>query len=108
MIALLLSRHRPAVAAFLLALACAGCGDPANTPSTPALAEPTVVEPAAPPAMTPAEDRGKQSADGTSAAEAEQGAFSHVDAGDAERAASRRGHDSAGEPAPGDAPRGGG
>jgi hypothetical protein len=108
MIALLLSRHRPAVAAFLLALACAGCSDHASTPSAPARAPPTVAEPAAAPAMTPAEDRGKQSPDGTSAAEAEQSAFSHVDGGDAERAASKRGHDSAGEPAPGDAPRGGG
>jgi hypothetical protein len=103
MIANQLWQPRLPVGILLLTLACAGCtGHDDNRPAAPQTAEP-----AAPaPAPTPAEDRGKGASTEDSAA-TDQSAFSHVEGGEAERAASKRGHDSAGEPAPGAAPRSG-
>lgn len=84
-------------ACVLLLIAFAGC-KPAHDdrPPPPQTAQP------APPATAPVvEDRGRKQLEQPAATpDAEQSAFSHVDSGEAERAASRRGHDSAGEQTP--------
>jgi len=75
-----------------------------NRPSAPETAAP-----APPAAVTPAEDRGrKQGEQPAATTDADQSAFSNVDSGEAERAASKRGHDSAGEPTPATQPGSGG
>jgi len=99
MIAPTLSWLRLCAGSALLALACGACTWDRDGPEPPATAEP-----AAPVAVTPAKDRGRQAA-GTLASGAAEGAFSHIEAGDAERAASKRGHDSAAQSAAG-APQG--
>jgi hypothetical protein len=81
---------------LLLAIACAGCKPRDDRPPAPETAAP-----APPAAVTPAEDRGRKQGDVPAPTpESDQSAFSHVDSGEAERAASQRGHDSAGEPPP--------
>jgi hypothetical protein len=98
---------RPAVFFLLalllaLALACSACTKQDTRPSAPETAAP------APPAAVPTtEDRGHKKADDVPTTEEEQSAFSNVDSGEAERAASQRGHQSAGEPTPAIQPRGG-
>jgi len=101
MIARPLSGRRLPVVAVLLALACAACSGKGNQ-----AAEPAIADPAPPVAASPVEDRGRQQA-GTASPGADERAFGHVD-GDAERAASKRGHDSAAEPAAGARPGSGG
>jgi len=81
--------------AFLLITLAAGCGDHAKQP-----APPETGDPAPPPAASTAEDRGNQAAAEPAATDAEDSAFTNIDSGDEERAASKRGHESAGEPAP--------
>ena len=90
----------PLVAAFAFA-ACKPAPD--ERPPAPETAAP------APAAAAPiVEDRGrKQSEEPAATPETEQSAFSHVDSGEAERAASKRGHDSAGEQPPATQPQGG-
>lgn len=92
--------------ALLAVFAFTGCKPAANDdrPSAPETAAP------APPAVvTPGEDRGRQQGEQPAATpEADQSAFSNVDSGEAERAASKRGHDSAGEPTPTGQPGSGG
>jgi hypothetical protein len=105
MIAKQLSRVRLPVSAFLLSLACVACGGHEGDAAPPDA--PKTAEPAPPPTVTPAEDRGK-GPPVVEAPGADQSAFDHVEGGDAERAASKRGHDSAGEPAAGADARSGG
>ena len=104
MIATNLSRLGRSAAPLLLVFVFAAC-KPAHEdrPAAPETAAP------APVAAAPiAEDRGRKQGETPAAtAEADQSAFSHVDSGDAERAASTRGHESAGEPTPATEPRGG-
>ena len=104
MIATNLSRLGRIAAPLLLVFAFAAC-KPAHDdrPSAPQTGEP------APVATAPViEDRGrKQGEEPAATPEAEQSAFSHVDSGEAERAASKRGHDSAGEQTPATQPQGG-
>src|SRR5262245_57830456 len=93
MIASPLSGRRLPVGTVLLALACAACtgkGDQA--------AEPRIADPAPTAIASPAEDRGRQPAEAANPG-ADERALGHVDGGDAERAASKRGHDSAAEAA---------
>lgn len=94
MIATHLIRPGRTAAALLLVLAFSAC-KPAHDdrPSAPATGEP------APPASAAvSEDRGRKPGEEPPATpETDQSAFSHVDNGEAERAASKRGHDSAGE-----------
>ena len=78
---------------LLLSMACAACGDQRNTS-----AQPSIADPAPSVAASPPEDRGKQPATATPGAE--ERALGYLEAGEAERAASKRGHESAGEPAP--------
>ncbi len=86
-----------------LVLACSACTKQDSRPSAPETAAP------APPAAAPtAEDRGHKKAGDTAAPESEQSAFSNVESGEAERAASQRGHQSAGEQAPATQPGSGG
>jgi len=87
----------------LAMLACAGCGERSDRPAPPEMAEP-----AAAPTMTPAEDRGQQESGAAPAPSSDEHAFSNVDSGEAERAASKRGHESAGESAPAPVPGSGG
>ena len=82
--------------ASLLVLACMACNKPDNQPAAPETAAP-----APPVTATPAPDRGQQPAGESATPPAEEDALSHVDSGETERAASKRGHESAGEPAPG-------
>ncbi len=97
---------RPALSTLLaillaLALACSACTKQDARPPAPETAAP------APPAAVPtAEDRGHQKTGEVAAPESEH-AFSNVESGEAERAASQRGHQSAGEQAPATQPRGG-
>lgn len=82
---------------FFMALIGAACGQkPADRPAPPETAAPA---PAA--TVAPAEDRG-HTEDATS--ESPDSAFDHVESGEAERAASQRGHESAGEPVPANQP----
>lgn len=105
MIATHLSRLGRSAIPLLFAFAFAAC-KPANDdrPSAPQTGEP------APVATAPvAEDRGRKAGDAPAdTPEADQSAFSHVDSGEAERAASKRGHESAGEQAPAAQPGSGG
>ena len=67
------------------------------------------MSPAPPAAVLPGEDRGRKQGEQPAATpEADQSALSNVESGEAERAASKRGHDSAGEPAPAAQPGSGG
>jgi hypothetical protein len=97
-----MSRLRLHLCSFLLALACAACTQHDNRPAPPETAAPAPA-----PAVTPAEDRGQQQAGDAAAPATDENAFSNVDNGEAERAASKRGHDSAGEPTPATEPRSG-
>jgi hypothetical protein len=97
MIAMHLARLGRTAAPLLLVLACAAC-KPAHDDRPPA---PTTAEPAPAAAPVVSEDRGrKQGEEPATTPEGDQSAFSHVDSGEAERAASKRGHDSAGEQTP--------
>jgi hypothetical protein len=97
MIATHLSRLGRIAVPLLFACAFTAC-KPAHDdrPAAPQTAEP------APVASAPvAEDRGRNQGEQPAATtEADQSAFSHVDSGEAERAASKRGHDSAGQQPP--------
>jgi hypothetical protein len=87
--------------ALLLVCAFTGC-KPAHDDRPPA---PQTAAPAPPVVAPVGEDRGRKQAEDTAATpEADQSAFSHVDSAEAERAASQRGHESAGEPAPASQP----
>lgn len=81
---------------LLLAFGFAACGQHENRPAPPQTAEPAPA-----PAVTPSEDRGQQPAEAPAEPASDEHAFSHVDSAEAERAASKRGHESAGEPTPG-------
>jgi hypothetical protein len=70
-------------------------------------APPETAAPAPPPAVPVAEDRGHQKAAEVAAPESEPSALSNVERGEAERAASQRGHQSAGEQTPATQPGGG-
>ena len=87
---------------LLLILAGAGCGGSGTSPA------PQTAEAAPVPVVTPAEDRGQQEAGDASAPSSDPHAFSNIDNGEAERAASKRGHESAGESAPAPASGSGG
>jgi len=90
----LISRLRAPATLLVIILASVACGEkPAAGP-----APPETVAPAPPPTVAPTEDRGLS--EEPTASESSDGAFDHVESGEAERAASQRGHDSAGEPAP--------
>jgi hypothetical protein len=97
---------RPAVScllALLVVFACPACTKQEARPSAPETAAP-----APPPAAPTTEDRGHKKADDAAAPESEQSAFSNVESGEAERAASQRGHQSAGEQTPATQPGSGG
>jgi len=96
MIAIKLSQLRLPTCILLLAFGSAACQQHDNRPAPPQTAEP-----AAAPTVSPTEDRGQQPAGAPADASSDESALSHVDSGEAERAASKRGHESAGEPAPG-------
>jgi len=96
MIAINLSQLRLPACTLLLAFGLAACAQHDNRPAPPQTAEPA---PAA--TVTPSEDRGQQPAEAPAEGASDEHAFSHVDSGEAERAASKRGHESAGEPTPG-------
>ena len=96
MIAKTLSQLRLPACVLLLAFGCAACGPHEARPAPPQTAEPAPA-----PTVTPAEDRGKDAAANPADAASDEHAFRHVDSGEAERAASKRGHESAGEPTPG-------
>ncbi len=91
---------------LLITLGAVGCGKQDNAPAAPETADP-----APPPAASTAEDRGHQEADQKmdDAAKTEEpdSTFTNVESGEAERAASKRGHESAGEQTPATAPGGG-
>jgi hypothetical protein len=93
MIHILESRPRPVATLLLLTLSLAACGD--KPPERPA--PPETVAPAPAVTVAPAEDRGHENS--APAPEAD-GAFGNVESGEAERAASERGHQSAGDRAP--------
>ncbi len=97
MIAKHLIRLGRTAAPLLLLLAFSACKQAQDDrPSAPA-----VGEPAPPAAAAVSEDRGRKLDEEPAAtAETDPNAFSHVDSGEAERAASKRGHDSAGEQTP--------
>lgn len=80
---------------LFLAFGLAACQQHDNRPAPPQTAEP-----APPPAVAPGEDRGQQPAGEPAAAGGDDYALSHADSGEAERAASKRGHDSADETPP--------
>jgi hypothetical protein len=104
MIAKQLSRLRLPVSTFLLALACVACNGSGNSaPAPPATGEPAPIA-----AVTPAEDRGKEQPAADATTTSDESAFSHVEGAEAERAASKRGHESAGETAPAGEARSGG
>ena len=100
-------RSAPLLPLVMLAVfAFAGCKPAAHEdrPSAPETAAP-----APPAAVAPSEDRGRKQGDEPAATpEADQSAFSNVDSGETERAASKRGHESAGEPTPASQPGSGG
>jgi hypothetical protein len=89
--------------ALLLVLACSACTKQDTRPSAPETAAP-----APPPAVPTTEDRGQQKSGEAATPESEQSALSNVESGEAERAASQRGHQSAGEQAPATQPGSGG
>src|SRR5262245_9285929 len=95
MIATVLGRPSRATILLAMGLAFAGCKDDGADAPLP----PETAAPAPAPTVTPQEDRGQKKA--AEAAAADDGAFTNVDSGEAERAASQRGHESAGEKAPG-------
>jgi len=104
MIATELRRLRRLALPLLLGLACVACSQqPDNRPSAPETGAPPP-----PPTVSATEDRGQQKAGEAAKPADEQDAFSHVGDGEAERAASQRGHESAGEPAPATQPGSGG
>ena len=97
-------RFRRIALPLLLGLACAACAQkPDDRPSAPETGAPAPA-----PAVSTAEDRGQQKPGEQPKPVDDQDAFSHVDNGEAERAASQRGHESAGEPAPAAQPGSGG
>jgi len=96
MIAKNLSQLRLPTCLLSLALGLAACQQQDSRPAPPQTAEPAPA-----PTVSPTEDRGQQPAAAPADAPSDESAFSHVDSGDAERAASKRGHESAGEPTPG-------
>jgi len=91
MIAKTLSRLRLPTTLVFISLASVACGDKA--PDRPA--PPETAAPAPATTVAPAEDRGHEKPGATS--ESADGAFSGVDSAEAERAASERGHQSAGD-----------
>ena len=89
-------RFRRHVIPLLLGLACAACAQKQdNRPAAPETGAPAPA-----PAASTAEDRGQQKSGEQAKPADDQDAFSHVDSGEAERAASERGHASAGDKAP--------
>jgi hypothetical protein len=89
---------------LLVAFACAACNDKeAEGPAPPQTAEPAPVA-----KVTAPEDRGQQKPGEVAEPASDESAFSHVDSAEAERAASERGHQSAGEPSPAAQPGSGG
>ena len=96
MIAIKLSQLRLPISILFLALGCAACQQHDNRPAPPQTAEPAPA-----PTVATTEDRGQQPAGAPAEAPSDESALSHVDSGEAERAASKRGHESAGEPTPG-------
>lgn len=97
-------RFRRLALPLLLGLACAACAQKHDDrPSAP---ETGAAAPA--PAISTAEDRGQQKPEGQAKPADDQDAFSHVDSGESERAASQRGHQSAGEQTPATQPGSGG
>lgn len=91
MIATFLARLRLPITLVFVSLAGISCGDkPPDRPAPPETAAPA---PAA--TITPAEDRGHEST--TPAPQPGDGTFSGVEAAESERAASERGHRSAGD-----------
>jgi len=97
-------RFRRLVLPFLLGLACAACAQQHDERP----AAPETAAPAPPPAASTAEDRGQQQPGDAAKPPDDRDAFSHVGDGESERAASQRGHDSAGEQTPATQPGGGG
>jgi hypothetical protein len=91
MIATLLSRLRLPATLVFVSLAAVACGDKA--PDRPA--PPVMAAPAPPATVAPAEDRGHGTPAATSATA--DGTFAGVDSAESERAASERGHQSAGD-----------
>src|SRR4051794_28705855 len=100
-----LRRLRRPILLVLIAVACAACNDKsADTgPAAPQTAAPAPVT-----KITVPEDRGQQKPGEVAEPASDQSAFSHVDSGEQERAASERGHQSAGEPSPAAQPGSGG
>jgi hypothetical protein len=96
-------RLRLPTSLLLITLGVVGCGERANSPAAPETADP-----APPPAVSTSEDRGHQAktenAGDVAKPEEPDNTFSNVESGEAERAASKRGHESAGEQAPATAP----
>jgi len=90
MIANILARLRLPTTLVFVSLAGVACGDKA--PDRPA--PPETAAPAPATTVAPAEDRGHENT-GVAASEPADSAFSGVDAAEAERAASERGHQSA-------------
>ena len=91
MIATLLSRLRLPTTLLFISLAGVACGDKAPYRPPP----PETAAPAPPATVAPAEDRGHETPAATSAPA--DGAFSGVESAESERAASERGHQSAGD-----------
>ena len=91
---------------LLITLGAVGCGKQDNAPAAPETADP-----APPPAASTTEDRGHQDAgqktDNVAKPEGPDHTFTNVESGEAERAASERGRESAGEQTPAAAPGGG-
>lgn len=96
--------RRPA--ALLLPALLLVFGSSACTKQDARPAPPETAAPAPPPAVPTTEDRGQKKAGEVATPESES-ALSNVESGEAERAASQRGHQSAGEPAPAAQPQGG-
>lgn len=99
-----LRRLRRLTLPLLLGLACAACAQKHDDRP----AAPETGAPAPAPAVSTAEDRGQQKPGEETRPADDQDAFSHVDEGESERAASQRGHDSAGEQTPATQPGSGG
>jgi len=96
MIAIKLPQLRLPAFILILAFGCAACTQHEDRPAPPQTAEPAPA-----PTVTPSEDRGQQPAEAPADAASDEHAFSRVESAEAERAASKRGHESAGEPTPG-------